>query len=52
LQEMRGITISIPRRGNPHYNAIAESFMKSLKYERKRLHREDYEDQRPPSAHR
>ena len=37
-----GITISMSRKGNPYDNAIAESFMKTLKYEQ--VYREDYED--------
>jgi transposase InsO family protein len=43
LQE-HGITISMSRKGNPYDNAIAESFMKTLKYEQ--VYREDYEDLR------
>ncbi len=39
-----GITISMSRKGNPYDNAIAESFMKTLKYEQ--VYREDYEDLR------
>jgi len=37
-----GITISMSRKGNPYDNAIAESFMKTLKYEQ--VYRQDYED--------
>ena len=41
LQE-HGITISMSRKANPYDNAIAESFMKTLKYEQ--VYREDCED--------
>jgi transposase InsO family protein len=44
LLEAHGITISMSRKGNPYDNAIAESFMKTLKYEQ--VYREDYEDLR------
>jgi putative transposase len=44
----RGITISMSRKGNPYDNAIAESFMKTLKYEQ--VYREDYEDLREAHA--
>jgi putative transposase len=43
-----GITISMSRKGNPYDNAIAESFMKTLKYEQ--VYREDYEDLREAHA--
>ena len=43
-----GITISMSRKGNPYDNAIAESFMKTLKYEQ--VYREDYEDLRQARA--
>jgi transposase InsO family protein len=44
----RGITISMSRKGNPYDNALAESFMKTLKYEQ--VYREDYEDLREAHA--
>lgn len=44
LLEAHGITISMSRQGNPYDNAIAESFMKTLKYEQ--VYREDYQDLR------
>jgi putative transposase len=44
LLEAHAITISMSRKGNPYDNAIAESFMKTLKYEQ--VYREDYEDLR------
>jgi len=44
LLEAHGITISMSRKGNPYDNAIAESFMKTLKYEQ--VYREDYEEMR------
>jgi putative transposase len=44
LLEALGITISMSRKGNPYDNAMAESFMKTLKYEQ--VYREDYEDLR------
>lgn len=44
LLEAHEITISMSRKGNPYDNAIAESFMKTLKYEQ--VYREDYEDLR------
>jgi putative transposase len=44
LLEAHGITISMSRRGNPYDNAIAESFMKTLKHEE--VYRDDYEDLR------
>ena len=34
--------ISMSRRGNPFDNALCESFLKTLKYER--VYREDYRD--------
>jgi putative transposase len=42
LLQARGITISMSRKGNPYDNAIAESFMKTLKYEE--VYRDDYQD--------
>jgi putative transposase len=48
LLEAHGITISMSRKGNPYDNAIAESFMKTLKYEQ--VYREDYEDLREARA--
>ena len=42
--QAHGITISMSRKANPYDNAIAESFMKTLKYEQ--VYREDYEDLR------
>ena len=42
LLEAHGITISMSRKANPYDNAIAESFMKTLKYEQ--VYREDYRD--------
>jgi transposase InsO family protein len=42
LLEAHGVVISMSRRGNPYDNAIAESFMKTLKYEE--VYREDYRD--------
>lgn len=44
LLEAHGVTISMSRKGNPYDNAIAESFMKTLKYEQ--VYREDYQDLR------
>jgi putative transposase len=41
LQE-HNIQISMSRKGNPYDNAVAESFMKTLKYEE--VYREDYRD--------
>jgi putative transposase len=38
----QGIAISMSRKGNPYDNAMAESFMKTLKYEE--VYREDYRD--------
>jgi transposase InsO family protein len=37
-----GIQVSMSRRGNPYDNAVAESFMKTLKYEE--VYRQDYRD--------
>jgi transposase InsO family protein len=37
-----GIRISMSRRGNPYDNALAESFLKTLKYEE--VYRQDYRD--------
>ena len=48
LLEAHNITISMSRKGNPYDNAIAESFMKTLKYEQ--VYREDYEDLREARA--
>ena len=48
LLKAHGITISMSRKGNPYDNAIAESFMKTLKYEQ--VYREDYEDLREARA--
>jgi len=48
LLQGQGITISMSRKGNPYDNAIAESFMKTLKYEQ--VYREDYEDLREAHA--
>jgi putative transposase len=42
LLQARGISISMSRKANPYDNAIAESFMKTLKYEE--VYRDDYED--------
>ena len=42
LLQAQGITISMSRKGNPYDNAIAESFMKTLKYEE--VYRDDYQD--------
>ena len=42
LLRAHGIVISMSRKGNPYDNAIAESFMKTLKYEE--VYRDDYED--------
>jgi putative transposase len=44
LLEAHEITISMSRKGNPYDNAIAESFMKTLKHEQ--VYREDYQDLR------
>jgi transposase InsO family protein len=48
LLEAHDITISMSRKGNPYDNAIAESFMKTLKYEQ--VYREDYEELREAHA--
>jgi transposase InsO family protein len=48
LLETHEITISMSRKGNPYDNAIAESFMKTLKYEE--IYRDDYEDLREARA--
>jgi transposase InsO family protein len=37
-----GIRISMSRRGNPYDNAVAESFIKTLKYEE--VYRQEYQD--------
>lgn len=42
LLEQRGIRISMSRRGNVYDNALAESFMKTLKYEE--VYRTEYRD--------
>jgi putative transposase len=42
LLQAHGIAISMSRKANPYDNAIAESFMKTLKYEE--VYRDDYED--------
>jgi putative transposase len=42
LLKVRGITISMSRKGNPWDNAACESFMKTLKYEE--VHRNEYRD--------
>ncbi len=42
LLQARGIAISMSRKANPYDNAIAESFMKTLKYEE--VYRDDYQD--------
>ena len=44
LLQARGIAISMSRKANPYDNAIAESFMKTLKYEE--VYRDDYQDLR------
>jgi transposase InsO family protein len=41
LLKTHGIAISMSRRGNPYDNALAESFIKTLKYEE--VHLNDYE---------
>jgi putative transposase len=48
LLEAHKVTISMSRKGNPYDNAIAESFMKTLKYEQ--VYREEYEDLREAHA--
>jgi putative transposase len=42
LLRAQGIVISMSRKGNPYDNAMAESFLKTLKYEE--VYREDYRD--------
>lgn len=42
LLRAHGIQISMSRRGNPYDNAVAESFIKTLKYEE--VYRQDYRD--------
>lgn len=42
LLKAHGMVISMSRKGNHYDNAIAESFMKTLKYEE--VYREDYGD--------
>jgi len=42
LLRAHGVIISMSRKGNPYDNAMAESFMKTLKYEE--VFREDYRD--------
>ena len=42
LLHARDIQISMSRKGNPYDNAMAESFMKTLKYEE--VYREEYRD--------
>ncbi len=42
LLRAHGICISMSRRGNPYDNALAESFLKTLKYEE--VYRQDYRD--------
>ena len=42
LLKVHGVVISMSRKGNPYDNAIAESFMKTLKYEE--VYREEYRD--------
>ena len=42
LLDAHGVRISMSRRGNPYDNAMAESFMKTLKYEE--VYRNDYRD--------
>jgi putative transposase len=42
LLKQHGVTISMSRIGNPYDNAIAESFLKSLKYEE--VYRNEYRD--------
>jgi len=43
-----GIRISMSRKGNPYDNALAESFMKTLKYEE--VYRAEYRDEREARA--
>lgn len=42
LLRAHGLQISMSRRGNPYDNAVAESFLKTLKYEE--VYRQDYRD--------
>jgi transposase InsO family protein len=42
LLKIRGIILSMSRKGNPYDNAACESFMKTLKYEE--VHRQEYRD--------
>jgi transposase InsO family protein len=42
LLQQHGIAISMSRGGNPYDNALAESFMKTLKYEE--VYRTEYRD--------
>lgn len=42
LLREHGLVISMSRRGNPYDNAVAESFIKTLKYEE--VYRQDYRD--------
>lgn len=42
LLRQHGVRISMSRPGNPYDNALAESFLKTLKYEQ--VYREDYRD--------
>ncbi len=42
LLREHGIVISMSRKGNPYDNAVAESFMKTLKYEE--VYRDEYRD--------
>ncbi len=42
LLRAHGIAISMSRKGNPYDNAVAESFLKTLKYEE--IYRDDYRD--------
>jgi transposase InsO family protein len=42
LLQQHGLTISMSRTGNPYDNAIAESFIKTLKYEE--VYRNEYRD--------
>lgn len=48
LLEAHGVVISMSRKGNPYDNAIAESFMKTLKYEE--VYRQEYRDLREAHA--
>jgi putative transposase len=42
LLRAHGITLSMARKGNPYDNAVAESFIKTLKYEE--VYRDEYRD--------